>query len=162
MCRHGLGNHGLARLDVNLHPQHVLAILKSPAVARKFVQLVVDRPPLGHGDLVGRFNFPVLNQVLDHPLKRALLMCCASLCWGVVVSLASPGAPATRARTSFPHLSRHPVVRGPSMAPFRIVIGLWTVQYQSKPEGTQLPLGDYTYHGVRVQHVVWIPRHSTR
>lgn len=52
-----------------LHFKHVLGVLRRTTVDRKRVLLGIYGPPLGHVRLVGCFDLPVLDEVLDQRLE---------------------------------------------------------------------------------------------
>lgn len=52
----------------DLHFQHVLAILEWTSIAGEFVIVWCDRPPFRYVEFVRCLDFPILDQVLNHPL----------------------------------------------------------------------------------------------
>lgn len=54
--------------EVDLHFQHVLAILEGTAIAGKLVFLGRHRPPFRYVEFVGCFDLPIFDKVLNHPL----------------------------------------------------------------------------------------------
>ena len=64
----------------NAHFEHVFGVLRWTTIDRERILLGVDRPPFGHVQLVGCFDLPVLDQILDQCLEGFGFMFRAPFC----------------------------------------------------------------------------------